>query len=85
MGRVGGFLLWSVVMTLVFTVVFFAIIHLDLFFNGNWIMSASASWQWYNYFTSHHGLTMLYLHSNPLWLLPGLVFGIVSGISIAVK
>lgn len=44
---------------------FLAGIYLDLFFNA-WLFSTVSDWKWYNYFTSHHALTMLWLKGHYL-------------------
>jgi uncharacterized protein YxjI len=69
-------------MFVVFAVLSFAVIHLDLLANGNWLISASVSRRWYNYLTSHHALTVLYLHSSYLWLLPNAILAIIVGLLI---
>ena len=42
-------------------------IRLDLMLNP-WIMKIGDDWYWYNYFTSHHALTVAYSRSW-LWLI----------------
>lgn len=44
-------------------------IQVDLFFNGLWLKDALGEWSWYNYFTSEHSLSVMYLQGH-WWLAP---------------
>ena len=59
----------------VFTLFFFGGIQLDLLMNP-WLRHVMQEWKWYNYFTSYHGVTVLYL-KGWLWLIPSLVSSII--------
>lgn len=69
----------------IFLIVFFLSflgVKVDLFFNS-YLYNAAKDWQWYNYFTSHHSITMLYLlHRNAYTIF---VFLIALGISLFCK
>lgn len=44
----------------------FGCVHLDLLLNP-WVTKVAEEWQWYNYFTSTHSLTVLYIKTNYFW------------------
>lgn len=58
--------------SLAFTAFTFGAIQLDLCANA-WIREAAKDWQWYNYLTSSHSLTVSYLKGNPMWLVVSLI------------
>ncbi len=51
-------------------------VKLDMWFHP-WLSTAAAEWRWYNYLTSSHGGTILYL--NHLWIC-AIMIGIISGV-----
>lgn len=59
----------------------FMYIHLDLFLNP-WLRQPLPGWTWHNYFTSRHGLTVLYLHGW-LWLAPTTIISLCSSLYIS--
>lgn len=67
----------------VFTLLIFGGIQLDLLLNP-WLRHAMQEWRWYNYFTSHHSITALYLHGW-LWLIPSLITSAIASLAIAVR
>ncbi|MFA6228333.1 MAG: hypothetical protein WC668_04090 [Patescibacteria group bacterium] len=50
-----------------FMVLLFTIMKLDLWSNP-WLYEIVDQWKWYNFITSHHGLTALYIQHNSVWL-----------------
>lgn len=64
------YLLTFVIVFVILLSLNFGIVHLDLFLNP-WLRNAAQEWKWYNYFTSHHTVTILYLKG--LWLIPALI------------
>ncbi|OGZ94632.1 MAG: hypothetical protein A3H69_01405 [Candidatus Sungbacteria bacterium RIFCSPLOWO2_02_FULL_47_9] len=60
----------------------FLAIQTDLYFNSSWLFPAMGDWRWYNYLTSQHGITVLYLKHNFLWLLPSVLFSLAITIKI---
>jgi hypothetical protein len=52
-------------------------IQFDLLFN-NWLYDAASSWHWWNYITSYHGLTVIYINHGwwPTFALSILVGGL---------
>ena len=50
----------------------FLLIGLDLAFNP-WLRNVVQEWEWHNYFTSHHGLTVLYLINGWLYLVISII------------
>lgn len=76
------YLLVFLVVFTAFTLLIFGGIQLDLLLNP-WLHHAVQEWRWYNYFTSHHGITALYL-AGWLWLVPSLIISAIASIAIAV-
>lgn len=67
----------------VFTIFTFGGVQFDLLLNP-WLRHAVQEWRWYNYFTSHHGLTALYLLHGWLWLIPSLIISTIFSLAIAI-
>ena len=65
----------------IFTLLIFIGIQLDLLLNP-WLHHAMKEWRWYNYFTSPHGITALYLNGW-LWLIPSFIISVVAFFVIA--
>lgn len=53
---------WIALMALLFTVM-----KLDIWCNP-WLYDIVGQWKWYNFITSHHGLTALYIQHNSIWM-----------------
>jgi len=49
-----------------------AVVPVDLFLNP-WLYQVADTWQWYNYFSSGHSLTMLYIKHGWQVLAPALL------------
>jgi len=64
------------------TLLGFVGIQFDLFLNP-WLHHAIQEWKWYNYFTSHHSITALYLLDGWFWLIPPLVVSAVTSFALA--
>lgn len=62
-----------------FTLLAFGGIQLDLLLNP-WLRHAVQEWKWYNYFTSHHAITALYLLHGWLWLFPSLIISAIASL-----
>ncbi len=58
--KILGFVGKLIVSFLFFSAIYYCGSSIDLYVNP-WIVKASEDWKWYNYFTSHHGLAVLYL------------------------
>lgn len=78
----------DLLMVLVFPAVFaismfliFGLVQLDLLLNP-WLRHAVQEWKWYNYLTSSHGITALYL-LGWLWLIPSLIISTIASLVIA--
>lgn len=65
---------------IVFTVLIFLVIQLDMYLNGEWLSQVVTKWRWYNYCFSSHTFTALYLQSKYLWMLPGTVIALTLGL-----
>jgi len=50
------------------TGLFFGMTQLDLLINP-WVVQAVEEWRWWNYLTSHHALTVMYLNGGWHYLL----------------
>lgn len=61
----------------VLLVVFLLAIQIDTTLNGEWLLSGAGQWQWWNYFTSKHSLTMLYILHGWWWVVPPLVLAAI--------
>lgn len=68
------FFLLFFVAFIITTMILFADINADLYFNS-WLVGASVEWRWWNYFTSPgHSLSVLYLKGDYLWLIAPAIF-----------
>jgi hypothetical protein len=45
---------------MVFSLVFTALVDLDIWMN-HWLYQAANDWHWWNYFTTKHAVSMLYI------------------------
>lgn len=68
---------WVLTMVLVFI-----FMKLDIWFNP-WLYDIIDQWKWYNFLTSHHGPTALYIKHPTIWIIlfPPFTF-LVSGLAI---
>ena len=66
-----------------FTAVVFGGIQLDLLLNP-WIKEAVEEWHWYNYLTTQHAITGLYL-MGWFWLIPSFVFSLIASFALIVS
>lgn len=85
MRNVPTFSLVLVVLFLALAVLEFIGIQLDLFFNGSWLRPAMEGWRWWNYFTTDHGLTGLYLNGGYWWLVPSLLLALICATAVALS
>jgi hypothetical protein len=59
-------------------------IKADLFFNGQWLEQGLDQWRWWNYLTSEHSLTVMYLQGY-WWLLPSVLIALIVATRVALK
>lgn len=77
-----SFLMFLVVF-LIFAALCFVAIQLDLLMNP-WLRHVIQEWRWYNYFTSRHSFTVLYL-KGWLWLIPSLSISVIASLAITYR
>jgi len=74
-----------VVLFAVLTVFSFVGIQLDLLFNRQWLTDAIPGWNWWNYFTTDHGLSVLYLQGSSWWWVPSCLVALFMACVISLK
>ena len=58
-----------------FTIFIFGCVHFDLSINP-WLYQTAHEWKWYNFVTSQHGITALYINGW-FWLIPALILSTI--------
>ncbi|MBI3633611.1 MAG: hypothetical protein HY226_04955 [Candidatus Vogelbacteria bacterium] len=49
---------------LVLPAIFWFGVNIDLMMNGGWLKTVGSQFQWYNYFTTYHALTIMYMNGQ---------------------
>lgn len=62
----------------------FVSIKVDIFFNGQWLTEGLSQWRWWNYLTSEHALTVMYLEGH-WWLAPPCMIAFIIASVFALK
>jgi|GEM_PF-3491054 len=65
----------------IFVGIFYIGVSLDLLFNP-WIRELQL--QWWNFFTTHHYLTWLFINNLTLWLIPVSIISLIPAIGAGV-
>ena len=72
-----------VVTAVLMMLLLYLLVQADAAFNQGWLLASADQWQWWNYLTTDHGLTMLYLQGCWWWFIPPLIFSLLGGAAIA--
>ena len=58
-------------------------VAIDAAFNKSWLQTASTNFKWYNFFTTQHFVTAIYLNHTNGFISVAVIFSVVVGFLVA--